>query len=284
MSRTTLRYWLIVFLPVLCSVAVIVALVWKPWAGQPAGFPRNSKPGEVHTLRFGNPSVEMRFRWIPPGEFDMGSDTDRADEKPMHRVKLTKGLWITETEVTQAQWNAVGLTLRDVKDPKNPSSFRGDDLPVDSVSWDDCQEFCQKFSQLTGHRVRLPTEAEWEYACRAGTTTEYYTGDGDEAFRKAGWDNAKKDYKTKPVGQLAPNAWNLRDMHGNLWEWCSDWYGDYPTHAQTDPVGPPTGKERVLRGGSWHDPATRCRSSSRSSFEPALRSGDIGFRVVLERN
>jgi formylglycine-generating enzyme required for sulfatase activity len=155
------------------------------------------------------------------------------DEKPVHRVKLTKGFYMSLYPVTHVQWQGVmGY---------NPSEFRGNDRPVEQVSWDDCQEFCAKLAQLTGKPIRLPTEAEWENACRAGTTTDYCSGNGEDALKKVGWYSGNGNQQTQPVGKLAANAWGLFDMHGNVWEWCQDWKGQYPRENIEDYEGPYNG-------------------------------------------
>ncbi|MBQ2621988.1 MAG: formylglycine-generating enzyme family protein [Thermoguttaceae bacterium] len=212
--------------------------------------------------------VEFAFRWCPAGTFMMGapmSETGRSDEK-QHKVTLTKGFWMLETEVTQKQWKAV---MRN-----NPSRFKGDDLPVECVSLGDCQEFCKKCTQL-GLPVQLPTEAQWEYACRAGSTGAYAGNLDDMVWY---WDNS--DRKTHPVGTKKPNAWGLYDMHGNVWEWCQDWYDDYPRGSVTDPVGPSSGSDRVFRGGCWLDSAGFCRSAYRFYIDPGYRDYTLGFRCV----
>jgi formylglycine-generating enzyme required for sulfatase activity len=160
--------------------------------------------------------------------------------------------------VTQEQYLAIAGV--------NPSYFKGDKLPVEKVSWDEATQWCQKLSEQSGQSVRLPTESEWEYACRAGTTTEYNTGDGEKALAKAGWYFGNSDGKTHPVGLKEPNAWGLHDMHGNVWEWCQDEVGD---------------RLRVLRGGSWDFSARWCRSAYRSRWRPDVRGWDAGFRVCL---
>jgi formylglycine-generating enzyme required for sulfatase activity len=160
--------------------------------------------------------------------------------------------------------------------------LKGASLPIESVSWNDAQEFCKKVSAKTGQTVRLPTEAEWEYACRAGTTTAYYSGDTEADLGRAAWYGANINGSTHPVGQKEPNAWGLYDMHGNVWEWCQDyWYEEYEAGAATDPQGPDTGTSRVLRGGFWLANPWFCRSAFRSVWAPGRRDGSFGFRVVL---
>ncbi|MBR0236468.1 MAG: SUMF1/EgtB/PvdO family nonheme iron enzyme [Thermoguttaceae bacterium] len=227
--------------------------------------------------------VEFAFRWCPRGTFTMGSpedEEDRDDDETQHQVTLTKGFWMMETQVTQKQWKAIM--------GNNPSNFKGDDLPVEQVSWNDCQEFCRKCVQL-GLPVQLPTEAQWEYACRAGSTTAYFWGNalkGDKANCDGNYPcgtTTKGKYlrKTTPVGSYDSNAWGLYDMHGNVWEWCADyWKEEYPSGSVTDPTGPSNGSYRVFRGGSWYNSARHCRSASRRSIEPDGRSDALGFRCV----
>ena len=220
--------------------------------------------------------VEVVFRWCPPGEFMMGSPSNEknryADER-QHKVVITKGFWLAETETTQALWKAV------MGEDNNPSNFVGDNLPVDGVSWNDCQEFIKKLNEQaksTGLRFRLPSEAHWEYACRAGTTTRYFWGDEWYSSR------ANNGSSTKPVGSYSANAWGLKDMHSNVWEWCEDWYGDYPKGTVTDPAGPQSGSYRVLRGGCWSDLAGYCRSADRFRLTPEHRYNFLGFRLELD--
>ena len=241
-----------------------------------------------------NDKVSLDMLWIEPGTFMMGSPTDelgRHNDETQHKVTLTQGYWLGKYEVTQAQYEAVMGT--------NPSEFIGADLPVEKVSWNDAKEFCAKLTASEkaagrlpeGYEYTLPTEAQWEYACRAGTTTALNSGKNlsDEyecpEVDEVGWYyyNSKIDgiRKTHPVGQKQPNAWGLYDMHGNVWEWCLDWYGDYPTTAVTDPPGPVTGEWRVIRGGRWNYFADFCRSASRYPNHPSNYDSDIGFRVSL---
>ena len=234
--------------------------------------------------------VEFAFRWCPPGTFLMGSpasEADRHDNETRHKVTLTKGVWMLETSVTQGMYCAIFGS--------NPSCFKWGNYPVESVSWFDCQSFCKVLNALgvapAGYAFRLPTEAEWEYACRAGTNRPYFWGstlNGDKA-------NCKGDYpyggvskgrylkKSSAVGSYIPNAWGLYDMHGNVYDWCVDWFGDYDAGPQTDPMGPSKGSCRVLRGGSWYSGARSCRSASRNSLDPTSRNNYCGFRLALGR-
>jgi uncharacterized protein (TIGR02996 family) len=228
--------------------------------------------------------VEIGFAWLPPGSFVMGSPPNekrRSKDEPRHRVTLSRGFWLGVYPVTQAQWHAVLGS--------NPSKFKGNDLPVETVSWDDCQEFCHRLSARDGRRYRLPSEAQWEYACRAGTTTAFHGGatistelanyDGKDTYGK-GKKGVYRD-QTTPVGSFPPNAWGLYDMHGNVWQWCQDWYGRYGNGDRKDPDGATDGTARVLRGGSWVDGPRYCRAAFRSRCAPASRLGYAGCRVLL---
>jgi len=193
-------------------------------------------------------------------------------EKPAHEVTLTRPYYLGRFEVTQEQYQQVM--------GGNPSDFKGQNLPVENVSWDEAQEFCKKASEKTGHAMRLPTDAEWEFACRAGTRTLYCTGDGEADLDRAAWYDKNSGNTTHPVGQKVPNAWGLYDMHGNVWEWVQDFYAPYKAEAATDPGGPAQGQYRVLRGGSWFYFPGLCRSASRFGDYPDDRDFDFGFRVV----
>ena len=203
--------------------------------------------------------------------FTMGSPPDEEERiynETQHRVVLTKGFWLGQYEVTQAQWRSVM--------GNNPSGYKGDRRPVESVSWDDCRKFIAKCNAAArGVRFALPTEAQWEYACRAGTTGPY-AGSGD--LDEMGWYDGNRGNGTHPVGRKRPNAWNLYDMHGNVWEWCVDWDGVYEGDC-TDPTGPASGEDRVLRGGCWHVNARYCRSAFRFGNLPGFRYLSIGFRL-----
>ncbi|MGI9445090.1 MAG: formylglycine-generating enzyme family protein [Rubripirellula sp.] len=217
-------------------------------------------------------SIGMKFKLIPAGTFTMG------EGKEAHEVTLTKSFKMGVHEVTQAEYEQVmGV---------NPSKFKGANNPVEMVTWEDAVEFCRRLSELTaekaaGNVYRLPTEAEWEYVCRAGTTTKFSFGDDESEFGEYAWHRGNSNYKTHPVGGKKPNAWGLYDMHGNVWEWCQDWYGDYPSGTVTDPTGAAQGSIRVLRGGSRYITAEFCRSAYRGGGLPSIRDSSHGFRVSL---
>ncbi|MCG2759234.1 MAG: formylglycine-generating enzyme family protein [Desulfobacteraceae bacterium] len=221
-------------------------------------------------------SIGMKFVLIPAGSFMMGSpssEPERDSDENQHRVTLTKGFYMGVTEVTQGQWREIMGS--------NPSNFKGDNLPVEQVSWNDCQEFIRKLNlQEGGNKYRLPTEAEWEYACRAGSTSRFCFGDSDGSLEQYAWYNSNSSNKTHPVAQKKPNEWGLYDMHGNVWEWCQDWFGDYPSGHVADPDGPSSGSFRVRRGGSWFSYAGVCRSASRHDGTPGGRGGHLGFRLA----
>jgi formylglycine-generating enzyme required for sulfatase activity len=239
---------------------------------QPAPQPKEKPlaPGDVFVLKYGNPVAEMRFRWIPPGKFTRG--------EPVREITISKGFWIAETECTQAQWRAI------MKANPDPSNFKGDNLPVEQVCANDADEFCKELARVTGKPTRLPTEAEWEYACRAGTKTEYHSGIGEDALKKVGWYELNSGGKTNPVGQKEANAWGLKDMQGNVWEWCRDVYDEkfYADSPATDPIC--TNNQtisRVLRGGSWNHFAGHCSAAFRHGITPHYRINDFGFRVSV---
>jgi formylglycine-generating enzyme required for sulfatase activity len=237
------------------------------------------QPGDPQTVDLGA-GVKMEMVWLLPGEFDMGSN-ERENAKPVHRVRLTQGFWMGKYEVTQEQWERVM--------GNNPSRFKAAHNPVENVSWHDCQKFLKKLnSEVRGRRpggglFRLPTEAEWEYACRAGTTTRFHNGDEERGLGDVAWYRENSGDTTHPVGQKKPNAWGLHDMHGNVWEWCHDRYGGYRAGGVTDPTGPWTGSYRVLRGGSWLYAAFYCRAGGRSGVDPcnAHNLYGLGFRAAL---
>ena len=250
-----------------------------------ARFAASPKTGDVKTLVLPG-GAEMEMVYCAPGEFLMGSpesEDGRSANEKRHRVRLTRGFWLGKSPVTQGQWQSVTGS--------NPSSFCGNmRLPVDSVSWNMCRAFVEKVAESVrrqfGGEARFPTEAEWEYACRAGTATAYSWGNslyGDKANcdGSSPYGTTRKGTdlgKTTPVGCYDANAWGFLDMHGNVWEWCADWYGDYGGDA-VDPAGPPQGWYRVLRGGCWNLYARNCRAAVRNWFKPDFRNSYCGFRL-----
>ncbi|MFO7900267.1 MAG: SUMF1/EgtB/PvdO family nonheme iron enzyme [Planctomycetota bacterium] len=222
------------------------------------------------------PGVRMQFVRVPAGSFLMGADEGDADEKPAHKVTITRPFHIGRYEVTQEQWEAV---MGD-----NPSRSRRAKNPVENVSWDDCQRFLKKLNaKLRGATCSLPTEAEWEYACRAGSKGAYCFGDDKTAVGDYAWHNGNADENARAVGQKKPNAWGLYDMHGNVWEWCHDWYrpGYYEKSPEADPRGPPEGGSHVMRGGSWKSDPADCRSAERHRRSPTHAADNLGLRVAL---
>jgi formylglycine-generating enzyme required for sulfatase activity len=253
----------------------------------------SEKAGTAFTIR----DLGLDLLWVKPGTFEMGSplsEKDRYDVETPHAVTLTDGFYLGKHEVTQSQWEKVMGS--------NPSEYKGADRPVETVSWTDVTSFCAKLtaseraagSLPAGMTYQLPTEAQWEYACRAGTKTAFSFGEASgELHRHANYADVNTDFdwsdkahddgyeNTSPVGSYKANGWGFHDMHGNVWEWCADWYGDYPTGAARDPVGPAVGSYRVLRGGSWGSTANSARSAYRLRNGPALSNIYLGFRLSL---
>ena len=270
--------------PAVAPAAAAAVVPSPPTAALPAPEP---VPRESQPKKEGTPAVTpgskaksaaapvttsngIEFVRIPPGEFLMGSTSGANREKPVHLVKITHGFEMGKYEVTQAQWDAVFGSDR--------SHFRGASLPVENVSWDDVQAFILALNtRKDGYVYRLPTEAEWEYACRAGTTQDY-AGNLDDM----GWYEANSGAQTHPVGQKQPNAWGLYDMHGNVWEWIQDWYGEdyYAQSPGADPQGPSSGTNRVERGGPWRAAAWNARSANRNGISPDVKGDAIGFRLA----
>ena len=231
------------------------------------------------------PDLGIEMLWVKPGSFSMGSpvsEAKRNDDEAQYQVTLTKGFYLGKHEVTQAQWEQVMGS--------NPSEFKGADRPVEKVSWGDAVAFCKKLTETErragrlqdGMDYQLPTEAQWEYACRAGTTWAFSWGNTVIASN-ANYD-ATAINQTRDVGQYAPNPWGFFDMHGNVGEWCADWYGNYPSGAVRDPVGPETGSARVARGGSWRNDGMELPSARRGTNSPSGRHNNLGFRVGLRAN
>ena len=221
--------------------------------------------------------INIEMVKVEAGSFNMGATPEMKSpyevEKPVHRVTLTNNYYIGKYEVTQALWQAVMGS--------NPSHFKGDALPVEQVSWKDCQKFITKLNRLTGKNFRLPTEAEWEYAARGGNKSRGYRYSGSNTIDDVAWYENDALSQTHPVGTKQPNELEIYDMTGNVMEWCQDWYGSYSSSPQVNPTGAASGSYRVVRGGGWSDSARDCRTSDRDFISPGGRSSDLGFRLVL---
>ena len=250
----------------------------KPEVQIPPGFeilkdPADDTGGYPREIRHKDTGIEMIY--VAPGEFVMGSqpsEKDRRGDETMHKVTLIKGYYIGKYEVTQAQWKKVKVY--------NPSFFRGDNLPVETVSWNDCQAFCGKL----GTGFRLPTEAEWEYAARGGNRSKGSTYSGSDNLDEVGWhsgNSGDKAHPTHPVGQKKANELGLYDMSGNVYEWCGDWYGDYPSWMSWVSWAYPV-SVRVDRGGCWFSDASHCRSACRYRNSPNDRANYLGFRLAMD--
>ena len=244
-------------------------------AGGAAGGGAPSSAGRTKTITLPG-GAKMEMIWCPPGEFEMGSpltEDGRFEDEVLHPVKLTRGFWLGKYEVTQGQWKSVmgdeGASLR--------SRFKGENRPVENVSWHDCQSFMRKMNETLGGAARLPTEAEWEYACRAGTAGAFA---GDGSVDEMAWYDGNSGSQTHDVGAKKANAWGFYDMHGNVLEWCSDWFAKTAT-GSVDPKGPASGSFRVLRGGSWFYYARDCRSAYRQKRDPGIRNFVFGFRLAI---
>ena len=236
---------------------------------------RTSSGGSNKTFTANGVSFTMVY--VQGGTFTMGAtseqDGDADDwEKPAHSVTLSS-YYMGETEVTQELWQAVMGS--------NPSYFKGSNLPVEQVSWEDCQTFVERLNSLTGQQFHLPTEAQWEYAARGGTKSRGYKYSGSHSIDYVGWYTDNSSSKTHPVKSKQPNELGLYDMSGNVWEWCSDWYGSYSGGSQTNPTGASSGIYRVSRGGSWNSSARDCRVSSRGRGTPSGRRYFLGLRLAL---
>ena len=236
----------------------------------------SSLSGNALTIPVKN-GINIEMVKVEAGSFDMGATPEMenpdASEKPVHRVTLTNNYNIGKYEVTQALWQAVM--------GNNPSYFKGEDLPVEQVSWNDCQDFISKLNAMTGKKFRLPSEAEWEYAARGGKKSRGYQYSGSNTLGDVAWNDGNSGSKTHAVGTKQPNELGIYDMTGNVWEWCQDWYGSYSSSPQTNPTGAVSGSGRVYHGGSWVSSARDCRSSYRGLSTPGARSFILGLRLVL---
>lgn len=272
------------------KVAVAVLCISAPFVraqdgASPQAAPAQRVAAKAYATFLGNrageerdyeiaPGMKMTFCWCPEGEFSMGSPESeefRKDDEYQVKVTFRRGFWMAKTEVTQAQWQAVM--------GNNPSYTKGEHLPVEMVSWIDAQKFLEKLNAHIGNadgaQMALPTEAQWEYSCRAGEKKPYSGG----AVGEVAWNGENAGRQSHPVGTKKPNAWGLYDMHGNVYEWCADWYGS-KLPGGVDPRGPDSGAHRICRGGSWYGKAYYCRSATRPSGPPSLLCGIHGFRVA----
>ena len=235
-------------------------------------------PSTLKDQTFNVDGVSFTMKAVQGGTFTMGSSDDDADaykdEKPAHSVTVSS-FWIGQTEVTQELWEKVM--------GKNPSNFKGNKLPVEKVSWTDCQDFIKELNTKTGKKFRLPTEAEWEYAARGGNKSKGYKYSGGNDIDKVAWYKDNSSEKTHDVGTKTANELGIYDMTGNVHEWCSDWYSNsyYSNSPTTNPQGPSTGSYRVLRGGSWFNYAEGCHVANRFNYGPVGRDFDLGLRLVL---
>jgi len=212
---------------------------------------------------------------VKGGTFTMGCTGEDCFswELPSHQVTLSD-YKISKYPVTQAQWEAIMGS--------NPSFYKGDSLPVETVNWTEVQDFIKKLNIVTSRNYRLPTEAEWEYACRGGTNSAQYTYSGSNNVDEVAWYKENSNSKTHPVGKKTPNKLGIYDMSGNVWEWCSDWYASYTNSPKTNPTGPQEGTLRVIRGGSWSNEAKRCSVSNRGTADPESGHSGLGFRLVSQ--
>ena len=229
-------------------------------------------PSAPDILEFNVDGVSFKMIKVEGGTFQMGSENGYGSEKPVHSVTLS-GYYIGETEVTQELWKAVMGS--------NPSIWKGDNLPVENVTWDDCQEFISKLNQKTGRRFALPTEAQWEFAARGGNKSQGYEYSGSNNIDDVAWYWDNSSVQTHLVGTKLANELGLYDMSGNVCEWCADWYDGYSSSSQKDPTGPETGSFRVYRGGNWLDRASYCRSACRGDGNPGCSDDELGLRLVL---
>lgn len=270
----------------LAMASLLFAMGCLPRGQSPGVDPRPAVPLEGTVVLLPG-KVPMAMVWIPAGTFQMGRYAGERDgypdEAPQHEVTLTRGFWLGRHEVTKAQWQALMDTA-----PWEGKKYVNDDpdTPALCISWHDAQAFVAAVNRHTGQTFRLPTEAEWEYACRAGTTTRFYWGD-DPEYRAiddhAWWRRTALNTDAKfarPVGRKLPNPWGLYDMAGNVFEWCQDWYGPYPNDPVTDPTGPDSGERKVERSGSWINIGGHCRSARRGHDHPDSAYDDLGFRLA----
>ncbi|MCX7043995.1 MAG: formylglycine-generating enzyme family protein [Candidatus Sumerlaeota bacterium] len=227
-------------------------------------------PGASFTENLGG-GLTIKLVWIAGGDFQMGSE-DSDDGRQAHEVTLS-GYWIADAEATQALYEKIMGA--------NPSKHKGANLPVESLSWGDANEFCRKLSAATGKPYSLPTEAQWEFACRAGSKEAYCFGDAPDNLGEYAWFKDNSGMESHPVKTRKANAWDLYDLNGNVSEWCRDWYGEFSAEHQTNPAGPSSGEAKVVRGGAFYSPAPKCRSFQAVGLEKDFQDTGVGFRVGI---
>lgn len=264
------------FLRIARDLGLVVFLgiaIWKLTQDEPGTDPSEPTPAPVRVLERATNSLGMVLLRVPAGSFTMGSPVYGRDAQ-VHEVRIGSDFWMARTEVTQREYREVMGA--------SPSRFTGDELPVEQVSWEEAEEFCRRLGQREKATYRLPTEAEWEYACRAGSRTAFCFGGDDTHLGAYAWYDASSGRKTRPVASRKPNAWGLHDMHGNVWEWCADGYSSntYGSELVVDPKGPSHAENRVMRGGAWYNRPVFCRSARRDFAPPGHRDDGLGFRVV----
>ncbi len=277
-------------------VILVMALALVPGAGLCEQANDTKQAGKLKSLKIAfwrkapeessiNPfviSTEMRFVYIKPGTFEMGSDEGSLDETPIQKVSISQGFYMQTTELTKGQWFSV---MKKMPWLGQDDILKSPDSPAVYISWDDVQIFIKKLNQKSGQQYRLPTEAEWEYACRAGSTAEYSFAN-ERKIQDYAWYSQNAFFIDEGYAHLVakkkPNAWGLFDMHGNVWEWCQDRHGEYHFGWLADPAGPSWGSHRVLRGGNWVSPSEDCRSAIRKKSSPKTRHAGYGFRLVSD--
>ena len=237
---------------------------------------------KIFTVTGHGKTVTFKMKLVKAGTFQMGSKKGEDDEKPVHTVTLTKDYYMGETEVTQALWYAV-MGQSPTSDGRQWESGYGlgDNYPAYYISYDDCQQFLRRLNELTGEHFRMPTEAEWEYAAKGGQKSRGCEYSGSNTLGDVAWYDENSRETTHSVKTKQANELGLYDMSGNVWEWCSDWYGSYSSSSQTNPTGAVSGSYRVNRGSSWYYIAVLCRSSIRRNSSPSRRDNDLGFRFAL---
>ena len=260
-----------------CSASLKRKQVQQPVVQQPSTPSTSVNTSSAASQTFTANGVSFKMIRVEGGTFTMGATSEQGsdaydNEKPAHQVTLSS-YYIGETEVTQALWQAVMGS--------NPSYFKGENRPVEKVSWDDCKTFISKLNSLTGRNFRLPTEAEWEFAARGGNKSQGYKYSGSNSLGNVAWYGDNSGGETHPVKTKSPNELGIYDMNGNVWEWCQDRYGSYSSSSQRDPAGPSSGSFRVNRGGSWRHIAGDCRVSRRNFYSPGSRGSNLGLRLVL---